>query len=184
MLKKLLLLVLLAATCSTVVVAQDANETAGNETDAPPSVAPENETVIARIDRISVVTDYWVTDGTLHIEVYSNGGNELTVTETTSEDGATQVALVEEWVPRGRYVMTVDLVRTDSWSVLITTRLSLQNERGTKLSESGDALVAGPFDGSDVRDAGIGSALGVSIGVLYTAVKAKVGAGERGEHVA
>ncbi|MFC6976475.1 hypothetical protein ACFQL1_20240, partial [Halomicroarcula sp. GCM10025709] len=40
------------------------------------------------------------------------------------------------------------------------------------------------WSGSDVRDAGLGGAIGVAFACLYYAVAAKIGAAERGERVA
>lgn len=179
--KSMLVLVLLAATVATISTAAIAQ----SSTNGSEEFGPTNESVVAQVDRLTVVTDYYLEDDTLYIELYSTGGNTLSVTETTSDGGATQVAVTEETVPRGRYTMSVDVIETGSPSVLITTRLSLQEQRGTKISVSESSLIpGGPYDGSDVRDVGIGSALGVSIGVLYSAVRAKLGAAERGERMA
>lgn len=188
----LALLLVLIATVPGAALAQE-EPTASPTTSTPTastttannSTASTGPTALARVDKLTIVTDYELRGGNLWIEFYSNGGNTLSITETTSTDGATNVRIRQEDIPRGYSTTTIDLYDTDDPSVLITSRLSLQENTGTKVSiDTGSSIIPGPWDGSDVRDAGIGGALGVVIAVLYEAVSAKIGASQRGEQVA
>jgi hypothetical protein len=178
---------LVAPITSPVLAQSSTNDSVENSSaTSTPNPTPENETAVARVDKLTVVTDYRLSNGTLYVELYSAGGNKLTVTETTQEDGVTQVALTEEWIPRGRYRLTVDLVNPSEPSVLITTRHSLRNDRGTEISpDTGSDLIPdGPYTGSDARDVGLGSAGGVAIAHLWVAVRAKLGSSDKAERVA
>jgi hypothetical protein len=75
-------------------------------------------------------------------------------------------------------------IPSPSGVVWLSSSDSHRNGRFTQLDVSSGSLLAGPYGGSDVRDAAIGGALGVGIPVLYTAVRAKTGASEDTERVA
>jgi len=172
-------LVVLLALAPTVAVAQ---------TDAPPAPTDNNSstpTALSSVDKLTVITDYELRDGNLWIEFYSEGGNTLKITETTSGDGAVQVAIRQEDIPRGYSTTTVDLISTDDPSVLITTRFSLQEGTGTKLSvDTSSSIVSGPFDGSDAQAAGFCGALGVALTTLYLVAQRVYGRSEQPERIA
>lgn len=144
-----------------------------------------NVTAVATIDRLTVITDYYMHRGDMVIKFHSDGGNTLAITETTNVDGAVQVRVRHHDIPRGSSKVRIDVIDRENPSVLITTRLSLKQNTGTKVSiDNGDSIVEGPYDGSDVRDAAIGGAFAVAIATLYEAAKVKLAANQRGERVA
>ncbi|WP_255151331.1 hypothetical protein [Halorarius halobius] len=106
----------------------------------------------------------------------------FTFTSSAGGEGVSKGSIIKKPIPRG--VSTVQ-VTISSGVVWISTPVSQSNGAFTQLeADTGSSLLAGPYDGSDVRDAGIGGALGVALAVLYEAVKAKTGANERGERLA
>lgn len=150
-----------------------------------PSSRSSNVSAVASIDRLTVVTDYFMHRGDLVIKLYSTGPNKLAITETTNEDGAVQVRVRDHNVPRGHSRVRIDVIDRQEPSVLITTRLSLMENTGTKVSiDNSESIIEGPYDETDVRDAGIGGALGVALAVLYEAVRVKFAARNRGERLA
>jgi hypothetical protein len=175
-------LLLVGCLLSGAALAQESPTTTSTAT-------PANETgptAVATVDKLTIITDYYLNeDDDLVLEFYSEGGNTLSITETTSTDGATSVRVRQETTPRGSSKTTIDVLDRSDPSVLITTRFSLQENRGTKISvESGQAIIGGPFDGTDVRDAGVGGALGVALVVVFSALTLVSGDSEEGERIA
>lgn len=106
----------------------------------------------------------------------------MTAEPIGSGTGASPGRVRQVWVGPGK--STVQM-KAPTGVVWLSTRMSTANNRYTELSASPDThLLAGPFSGADVRNAGLGGALGVVIAVLYEATAAKIGASERGERVA
>lgn len=67
--------------------------------------------------------------------------------------------------------------------ITLWTDASVEKNRAHYLKPQSD-IIGGPYSGDDVRNAAIGGALAVIIGVFYQAVAAKIGASNRGERVA
>lgn len=176
--KILLALVLLLAAAPLGAAAQDGNQsdTANNAT------APES---VVQVDTLTVVSDYELRNGDLWIEFRSEGGNTLSITETAQSDGATQVRVRTVDIPRGTSTVTVNVFDSAQASVLITSRLSLQQNSGTTLAvDSADPLIAGPFTATDAQAAGVGAGLGVAITTLYMVAKVVYGRNEQPERMA
>ena len=126
-------------------------------------------------------------DGTFTIEFVSTGYRPsltITVPPKSDSEGSSAGTVITRELTRGTTVVTVD---APSGAIWISTGASTSNGVYTELradSSSGMVPISGPYDGSDVRDAGIGAALGVALGVLYQAVDAITGSSEQGERIA
>lgn len=105
----------------------------------------------------------------------------ITYTTSTDTEGVSRGTSTAKPLAAGR---TTVFQTVPSGLVWLSTPRSQENDTFTELEADGSSLVSGPYDGSDVRDAGIGGALAVALAVLYEAVKAKAAARERGERVA
>lgn len=106
----------------------------------------------------------------------------LTAPVEHSQEGANRGAVVSRELLRGS---TIVEIASPTGEVSITTSTSIQAGVYTKLdADQGGALVAGPWDGTDVRDAGIGGALGVALAVVLGALSVVSGDSNEGERIA
>lgn len=175
--KILLVLVVLLAVAPLGATAQE-----DNASDVANASAPES---VVQVDKLTVVSDYEIRDGNLWIQFRSDGGNTLSITETAQDGGATQVRVRTVDIPRGVSSVTIDLFRSSEASVLITSRLSLQQNSGTTISvDSAEPLIAGPFTASDAQAAGLGGALSVSMFTLFLVLRAARGESDGVERIA
>ncbi|ACO54901.1 ORF6 [Halorubrum pleomorphic virus 1] len=179
--KKSLLVVLVIA-LAVVPFAATAQTTPGQNQTAPNSSSP---TVISQVDSITAITDYELRDGDLWIQFQSSGGNTLSITETAGSEGATQVRVRSVDIPRGTSTVTIDLFNSADGSVLITSRLSLEQNSGTVVSVSGgSAIISGPFTASDAQASGLGAAISVASVTLLLVFRASRGESTEGERIA
>lgn len=172
----LLLAVFLVAT--TPALAQTTTEEAANQT--LPNGAPDSVELV--LDDDVAVTDYSYADGVFTLSVYSDEYTTMTVAgspEKGQESGSASFKTVA--LKKG----TTTKVQIESpTAVNMWTEKSIEKGRWYYVTKPSSGLISGPWDGSDVRDAGIGSALGVVVSVLYTAMEAKTSGGRKGEQVA
>lgn len=172
----LLLAVLLLAVAP--VTAQTTTEAAANQT--VPDGAPD--TVELVLDDDVAVTDYSYADGVFTLSVYSDAYTTMTVAGSP-EKGQQSGSASFKTVPLKKGATTKVQIESPT-AVNMWTEKSIEDGRWYYVTKPSSGLISGPWDGSDVRDAGIGGALGVMLTVLYTAVEAKTSGGRRGERVA
>jgi hypothetical protein len=185
MLRKIgLLAVLLAALAVTATGGAVAQQ---NTTATPANTTTTTETVDGTRfygdDAVRIV-DWTYTDGTFTITFHATREKLVTMTAAPagSGEGSSPGNVKQVWIGEGRTTVQMNAPTGDVW---LSTSTSVANGRYTALSASKDNhLLAGPYTGSDVRNAGIGGALGVALAVLYEAVAAKIGTTERGERMA
>lgn len=127
------------------------------------------------------VVDYWYdSDRSRFFIVFrAERPQSVTITTPANEDG--RGSIYTRVLHDGRTRVSV---QTSARKVSITTEDSREAGYFTQLDAGGGALVGGPYDGADVRDAGIGGAFGAILAFLYEAVKVKSQAGQQGERVA
>lgn len=179
-----IMLTIVMLSCIAFAAPAAAQQTA-TPTDTPtnasaPDGAPSDAVLV--VDEDVVVTDYRYADGQMIIEFWSAEYKIVTIApspDAGSESGSIQF---REAVVDGSRTTTVTV--SSAGGVTLWTDDSLQKERFHYLRKPSSFLITGPYDGSDVRDAGLGGALGVVIAVLYEAVAAKVGSAQRGERLA
>jgi len=182
--KKLVLIAVLLSCIALVpaAAAQSASTpTAANQSAGPDGPDVDRE-VIAVIDEDLAVTSVEYVDNELVIEFYSS--EFKTVSLAPQAETSEQYGTVESRT----YVVDADTTTTvripTPGGVSLWTQDSIDAGRIHFLRKpSGGGLISGPYTANDVRDAGIGGALGVVIAVLYEAVSAKVGSAQRGERV-
>ncbi|MDS0276450.1 hypothetical protein NDI85_01360 [Halomicroarcula sp. S1AR25-4] len=178
-----IILVLSSIAFAGVASAQQATSTPtttpSNSTVSAPSGAPDAELVV---DSDVVVTSYRYEDGEMIIKFWSSEFKSISVAPRadSSESGT---------VTARAFVLDEDTITTvriaSPGGVSFWTAESMeQNNQWHYLRKPSTFLITGPWSGSDVRDAGLGGALGVMIAVLYEAVSAKIGASQRGERLA
>lgn len=106
----------------------------------------------------------------------------LTAPVEHSQRGANRGAIVQKELLRGS---TVVEIASPTGEVSITTSTSTKAGVYTKLdADRGGAIVAGPWDGTDVRDAGIGGSLGVALAIVLGALSVVSGDSDEGERIA
>lgn len=134
------------------------------------------------IDRSVAITEWRYQDGTFIIDFYAEDYTSLTM--VASPSGSSDQGAVEYRgaVLDGGSITTVR-IGSDS-KVSMWTEASAENGRAVYLDKPSTAFVSGPYDGTDVRNAAIGAALGVALAVLYEAVAAKLGSADGMERVA
>lgn len=173
----LIVLLLSAALVPATVAGQEATPTTATSTNASAEGT--------RVDQLTTLVDYRLDAGELVLVFDSDGGNTVTVTETAPGSGATQVSVRRFDLARGKEVVRVPLMSASNPSVLITSRLSLEAGTGTAVKvQNGVTLLAGPYDGSDVRDAALGGALGVAAVIALGALRTVTGESDEGERIA
>ncbi|WP_367175465.1 hypothetical protein [Haloarcula rubripromontorii] len=177
------LLLLLIVSCIALAAPAAAQETTNQTTStnvSAPAGAPSNVELV--VDENVVVTDYHYADGQLVIDFWSDEYTVVSIApkvDSGSDAGTMQfrAAVVD--------ADTTTTVRVpSSGGVTLWTKQSIEQQRFHYLRKPNTFLISGPWSGADVRNASLGSALGVVIAVLYEAVSAKVGAAQRGERLA
>ena len=170
-----LVAVVLVASLSGAVAAQDAsNATATNTTAEQPDTCSREITPTLRLCSADYV------DGDAVLVLDSDIRDRVTVTEAVAlgqarelnrdsfiVDGRTELRL-SVTPSNGRAAVTVD-----DGSVLYGVPL-----------EAGSSIVAGPFTASDAQAAGVGGALGVALTTLYLVARRVYGKSEESERVA
>ncbi|EMA03630.1 hypothetical protein C438_13429 [Haloferax denitrificans ATCC 35960] len=182
---------LLFAVPGTVAAQETATASAPTETTtaaAPPTASESsNETAYfgdVAGDRAVRIVSAEYRDGTAIITLESDLPRTVTVTAPTgsTSTGAAAGNLVNRPIPPGRTTIRID---SPEPRVTIVTSYSIENGQYTEIRfEDGSALIAGPFTGTDVRDAAIGGALGTSFGALLIIVRRRFGLHRGMERVA
>lgn len=173
-----MLLLLVLTVTAPPVLAQ--NETTTTTPDTPTAEAGDD----LRLDNVTTITDWRVDNGTLVLALNSSGGNTVTLTETVDNGGgAAAVAVKSVTVPRGQSTVTVDLLGGATSTVLVTSRLSIDEGRGIEIDpdNGGGPLIGGPWTWTDSALVGAVVGLGIAATVLYRAVLDRVG--DRGSEV-
>jgi hypothetical protein len=179
------LVLLLVASATAGVASAQANQTAT----ATPSEQPDNSTLVT-VGPLTKVTDwtYQERQERFRLVVQAKTPVLLTAQEGIPDDGsgAGSISFKRQSLAAGENIVFVDAPITDGTStVVLSTPGGISNGRAAYIKhKSGSSFISGPYTGKDVRDAGLGSALGVVIAVLYQAVAAKVGASEKAERIA
>ncbi|MGB9957446.1 hypothetical protein ACOZ4B_13810 [Haloferax prahovense] len=184
---------LLLSVPGTVVAQETANASAPTETTtaaAPPTASEssnENETTYfgdVAGDPLLRIVDAEYRDGTAIITLEADAPRLVTVTAPTGSTSAGVASgnIVRRSVPKGRSTIRV---ASPEPRVTLTTSTSIRNQQYTEIRfEDGSALIAGPFTGTDVRDAAIGGAFGTSFGALLIIVRRRFGLHRGMERVA
>jgi len=183
---------LLVAVPGTVAAQETATASAPTETTtaaAPPTASESsNETAyfgdVAGDRAVRIVSAEYV-DGTAVLVLESDLPRTVTVTAPTGSTSAGAAAgnLVSRPIPPGRTTVRID---SPEPRVTIVTSYSIENGKYTEIrfDDGGSALIAGPFTGTDVRDAAIGGAFGTSFGALLIIVRRRFGLHRGMERVA
>ncbi|RDZ54487.1 hypothetical protein C5C07_02875 [Haloferax sp. Atlit-4N] len=182
---------LLLAVPGTVVAQETSTASAPTETTtaaAPPTASESsNETTYfgdVAGDPLLRIVDAEYRDGTAIITLEADAPRLVTVTAPTGSTSAGVASgnIVRRSVPKGRSTIRV---ASPEPRVTLTTSTSIRNEQYTEIRfEDGSALIAGPFTGTDVRDAAIGGAFGTSFGALLIIVRRRFGLHRGMERVA
>jgi cytoskeletal protein RodZ len=139
-----------------------------------PAGAPSVELVVD--EHVAITHTAW-SDGTFRLRIYADTYTSITLLASPDADSQQGTAEFESRVLRKD---TTTTVRIDSnTGVTAWTDESARDGRVVYLRKPSQSIVSGPYDGTDVRNAGIGGAAGVAIAVLYEAVAAKLGAENR-----
>nr|WP_015060817.1 hypothetical protein [Haloferax lucentense]ADB79730.1 unknown [Haloferax lucentense DSM 14919] len=182
---------LLLAASGTVAAQETATASAPTETTtaAAPTTASEssNETTyygdVAGDRAVRIVSAEYV-DGTAVLVLESDLPRTVTVTAPTgsTSTGAAAGNLVRRPIPPGRTTIRID---SPEPRVTLVTSYSIENGQYTEIRfKDGSALIAGPFTGTDVRDAAIGGTVGTSFGALLIIVRRRFGLHRGMERVA
>jgi hypothetical protein len=173
--KKLLLLLLVSSIAYSSVAAAQSNSTQA------PAGSPDDLELV--IDEDTAVVSFDHANGEAVIEVYSTAYKPVSFAPEVSDRSRTGTVQSQTRAVEADQTTTVRIATPGG--VTIWTDKSVNNGQFHYIRPTGSSfVVSGPYSGSDVRDAGIGGALGVVIAVLYEAVSAKIGSSERGERVA
>jgi hypothetical protein len=176
----LILIVSCIALAAPAAAQETTNETTTSTNVSAPDGAPSDVELV--VDENVVVTDYRYQDGQLIIDFWSDEYKVVSVApqvDAGSEAGSVsfRAAVVD--------ADTTTTVRVpSSGGVTLWTEQSIEQQRFHYLRKPNSFIITGPWSGEDVRNAALGSALGVVIAVLYEAVSAKVGSAQRGERLA
>ncbi|GCF14610.1 hypothetical protein Harman_25450 [Haloarcula mannanilytica] len=178
------ILLILIASCiafaAPAAAQETTNATATLTNVSAPADAPNDVELV--VDENVVVTDYRYEDGQMIIDFWSDEYTVVSVApqaDSSSEAGSVtfRAAVVD--------ADTTTTVRVpSSGGVTLWTEQSIEQQRFHYLRKPNTFIITGPWSGEDVRNAALGSALGVVIAVLYEAVSAKVGSAQRGERLA
>ncbi|MFK8212081.1 hypothetical protein [Haloferax volcanii] len=176
----------------TVAAQETATASAPTETTtaaAPPTASESsNETTYygdVAGDPLLRIVDAEYRDGTAIITLEADAPRLVTVTAPTGSTSAGVASgnIVRRSVPNGRSTIRV---ASPEPRVTLTTSTSVGNGQYTEIrfDDGGSALIAGPFTGTDVRDAAIGGAFGTSFGALLIIVRRRFGLHRGMERVA
>lgn len=182
--KRIILLVIVSSIAfSGLVAAETPTPTPSDSRNVTgPDSAPGDVELV--IDSETVVTGYRVEDGQLVVDLYSTEYKPVSFGPQVSSSSETGTIESQTHVVAADQTTTVRIASPGG--VTIWTDESVNQGRFHYIRPGGSSSTFGTstFTGSDVRNAGIGGALGVVIAVLYEAVSAKVGSSKRGERVA
>ncbi|MXR41014.1 hypothetical protein GRX01_06620 [Halobaculum sp. WSA2] len=180
-----LLLVSLLVVPATTVAKE--SPTATPTTETTPGPADDERPGEAEVfgDPAVYIESWSYSDGVFRI-VFNSSAYRPSLTLTApvehSQKGANRGAVISRELLRGS---TVVEIASPTGEVSITTSTSIRSGVYTKLdADEGGALVAGPWDGTDVRDAGIGGSLGVALAVVLGALSVVSGDSNEGERIA
>lgn len=198
--KKIILITLLASIAlSGSVAALQENATTTSPTtsrtnttttdSASSSSTPTNDTArylaaetLSGDDSVHLV-NYWEANGSMHIQLYAESSALVALSAPPDSRADVAGGYVEREGIKPNQLKTIT-IPSPGGIVWVSTATSTRNGRFTRVKTGGTTILGGPYDGNDVRDAGLGGALGVSIAILYEAVKAKNGKAHSPEQMA
>jgi len=135
-----------------------------------------NREVELVVDENVAILESSYSNGNMKLRVYSDSYTTLTV--AAAPDGSSDQGHIEFRTEQLDANTIVDIRVSTESGVTAWTQKSAEDGRAVYIRKPGDALIEGPYDGKDVRNAGLGAGLGVAVMVLYVAIAAKIGAAE------
>lgn len=184
----LILVTVILAAATVGIEAASAQETTSTATATSTTTAtPEPEDTVLQVVSPSVrVLEAEYRNGAFRLVVESDIPMRMTAVEgiqTDSAEGTSSgtITFKQITLDSGKNEVTVDAPLTDGRAFVV---LSAQGEAAYISHNKGGGLLAGPYNGADVRNAWIGGVAGVGAAVLVGAVRAKLGGREEGERVA
>jgi len=205
---RILILLTLISCIASPVAAQAANNTTATPTPTPeasptatatptstPMATPEpnppedNTSAVVAIGPNTRITEWTYRGGAFHLVVEADIPMRLTITEAVQQEGSGSgtITFTRRNLAAGtnEFRIPAELHNGEATITLSTSASEAQDTAAFLHYDGGGAsLLSGPYDGSDVRDAGIGGALGTSLGALYVVARAKLGADQGGERLA
>jgi len=182
----LILAVLLGLLVAPPVAAQS-TETPTPTTATPTPSSSTNATSILAIDERTDLVDksYNRQTGVLTLTFKSDRYAPVSLLVIEETDASTGSAKFREAYLQPNQETKVQIQAPPNSRVWISTDLSQQNGvvHFVKTTE-GSALISGPWTAADVRDAGLASAAGVALMVLYRLVRERSAVDKTGERVA
>jgi len=182
----LVLAVLLGLLVAPPVAAQS-TETPTPTTATPTPSSSTNATSILAVDEYTNLVDksYDRNSGVLTLTFEADRYAPISLLVVEDTDASTGSATFREQYLQPNQRTEVRIEAPPNSRVWISTDLSQQNGQihFVKTSE-GSALIGGPWTAADVRDAGLASAAGVALMVLYRLVRERSAVDKTGERVA
>lgn len=199
--KRIVLITLILSCIATPVAAQASNNSTTTATSTPtvtatPTASPtptdtpdDNSSTVVAIGPNTRVTSWSYGGGAFHLTIEADIPVRLTISQAVQQDGsgAGSITYQRRNLASGRNEFRVPApTKGGDATIILSTPASTANDRAAFIHHngSGASLLSGPFDGSDVRDVGIGSSIGTALGALYVVARAKLGADQRGERLA
>lgn len=167
-------LVLVAALLPGAAIAQQGAE---NTTVVPQDDDP-TEGCDVRIDSMTRLCESSFDDGRLELVLYSNATQTVSLTDMGARG---HVSRESRRLQEGRNRVSIDATeRNNKAGVGISTDRALYRQ----VIKTGSPLIAGPFDGADVRNGSITAALWVALVVVVQSFRHVTGRGNEPERVA
>jgi hypothetical protein len=170
----LIALVLVAALLPGAAIAQQGAE---NTTVVQQEEDPTDGCDV-RIDRVTRLCEASFDNGRIELVLYSNATQSVTLTDMGARG---HVPRERRTLQKGRNRVSIDATeRNNKAGVGITTDRVLFRH----IVKSGSPLIAGPFDGDDVRNGSIASAVWVMLVVIVQAIRHMTGRDDGPERIA
>jgi hypothetical protein len=174
--------IVLLSVVTGIAAADPANQTSPtpeNGTKKLPPGAPTDVDLV--LDQDVAIVDWRYREGQFVLDVYSSDYTTMTVAAAPSGQGQQGSASFRTVALDEGKTTTVRI--TASNAVTLWTEGSVEENRWYYLRRQ-SSIIRGPYSGDDVTNAAFGSATGVALAVLITAVRAKIGATDMGERIA
>lgn len=166
------------AVAATSTTPETTTDPSGNETSTDPTTEPT-----LHGDPDLHIVDYWMSDGTMHVELHAESAAFVTLSAPPTGDSD----LAGGYVRQTRLFAdetAVVTIRSPASVVWLSSGDSMENGRFTELDATGPGIIPGPFDSQDVLYGVLGGALGVAFPVTYRVINRYHGEPEQGERVA
>ncbi|MFA1612426.1 hypothetical protein [Halobellus rubicundus] len=153
----------------------------------PTTTSADNSTALLQVDDYTTVVEksYDRSTGVLTLTIESERFTSISLLAVKQTDASSGSASFESTNIRPGQRVTVQIDAPPNTRVWISSDRSRQNGvlHFIKTSE-GSALISGPWTAADVRNAGLASAAGVALMVLYRLVLERSAVAKEGERVA